>query len=166
MELALALVEASEDAAPLMAALIDNFSAKQPKIVTGCAQIAAKLVSDFGPSVVDVKPLLKVSVGEAEFLWSFPGAFCCFTSLVPFSLSQAIPKLFEHMNKDVRDQGRAIVLALYSYIGEAVRPSLKQLKPVQVRYTWRSKQPCRHQTRFLLKLTWIFPRPPIPGHGA
>lgn len=44
----------------------------------------------------------------------------------------------------MRDQGRAIILALYTYIGDAVLPALKTLKPVQVtelEEAWASIQP-------------------------
>lgn len=60
MELAAALVEVSEDAGPLVNALVDGFAAKQPKVITGCAQLAARLVANFGPTVIDAKQLLKV----------------------------------------------------------------------------------------------------------
>ena len=46
---------------------------------------------------------------------------------------QSLGALFAHTNKDVRDQARALVLGLYTYIGDAVRPALKSLKDVQLK---------------------------------
>ncbi len=57
------LVEVGEQPQPLVEALVEGFAAKQPKVATFCGQIAAKLVADFGPTVIDAKTLLKVGWG-------------------------------------------------------------------------------------------------------
>lgn len=45
---------------------------------------------------------------------------------------KALPKIFGHSDKNVRAEGTALTLALYAYLGPALKPALADLKPVQV----------------------------------
>jgi cytoskeleton-associated protein 5 len=47
-------------------------------------------------------------------------------------LLKHIPKLFAHTDKNVRAEASALVVALYTYLGPALTPSLADLKPVQM----------------------------------
>ena len=51
----------------------------------------------------------------------------------PAPILQALPKIFAHADAAVRAQGTALALALHGYLGPALDPSLKELKPVQVK---------------------------------
>lgn len=42
-----------------------------------------------------------------------------------------MPQIFAHSDKNVRAEGTALVLALHTYLGVALAPSLAELKPVQ-----------------------------------
>jgi cytoskeleton-associated protein 5 len=57
---------------------------------------------EFGSKVVNVKPLVK-----------------------------EIPKLLDHRDKGVRDEGKALIVEIYRWVGAAVKPQLNNLKPVQ-----------------------------------
>lgn len=43
-----------------------------------------------------------------------------------------LPKIFGHSDKNVRAEGTALTLVLYSYLGPALLPALSDLKPVQM----------------------------------
>jgi len=62
-----------------------------------------KLFSEFGSKVINVKPLVK-----------------------------EVPKLLDHRDKIVRDEGKALIVEIYRWVGIAVKPQLSNLKPVQV----------------------------------
>jgi hypothetical protein len=44
-----------------------------------------------------------------------------------------LPKLFAHTDKNVRAEATAFAVVLYSWLGDAVRPSLAELKPLQLK---------------------------------
>ncbi len=48
------------------------------------------------------------------------------------ALLKALPKIFGHNDKNVRAEGTSLTLALYTYLGPALKPALADLKPVQV----------------------------------
>lgn len=47
-------------------------------------------------------------------------------------LLKALPKIFGHNDKNVRAEGTNLTLALYTYLGPALKPAVADLKPVQV----------------------------------
>ena len=44
-----------------------------------------------------------------------------------------VPVLLEDRDKNVRDEGKKLVVELYRWIGQALKPQLSALKPIQVR---------------------------------
>lgn len=44
-----------------------------------------------------------------------------------------LPKLFAHSDKTVRAEASAFAVVLYSWLGNALRPSLTDLKPLQLK---------------------------------
>jgi cytoskeleton-associated protein 5 len=58
---------------------------------------------DFGPKVINIKPLIK-----------------------------KMPVLLEDRDKGVREEGKMMVIEIYRWIGDALKPHLSSLKPVQV----------------------------------
>jgi cytoskeleton-associated protein 5 len=58
---------------------------------------------NFGPKVVNIKPLIK-----------------------------KMPLLLEDRDKCVREEGKSMVIEIYRWIGDALKPQLNSLKPVQV----------------------------------
>jgi cytoskeleton-associated protein 5 len=58
---------------------------------------------DFGPKVINIKPLIK-----------------------------KMPVLLEDRDKGVREEGKMMVIEIYRWIGDALKPQLSSLKPVQV----------------------------------
>lgn len=59
-ELALLVAEVAESTTELCEALVGGFSVRQPKTVVACSGMAASLMAEFGPKVVDAKALMKV----------------------------------------------------------------------------------------------------------
>jgi cytoskeleton-associated protein 5 len=47
-------------------------------------------------------------------------------------LLKSLSKIFAHSDKNVRAEGTALALTLYSYLGPALHPALADLKPVQM----------------------------------
>ncbi|PLW12601.1 hypothetical protein PCASD_17156 [Puccinia coronata f. sp. avenae] len=76
---------------------------KQPKVVAGAVSALNALISAFGVRVINIKPILK-----------------------------ALPQIFAHADKGVREEGKQLVLTIYQFLGAALEPSLSGLKPVQV----------------------------------
>jgi hypothetical protein len=58
---------------------------------------------DFGPKVINIKPLIK-----------------------------KMPVLLEDRDKGVREEGKMMVVEIYRWIGDSLKPQLSSLKPVQV----------------------------------
>lgn len=48
------------------------------------------------------------------------------------TLVKKIPALLEDRDKNVREEGKAMVIEMYRWIGMALKPQLSNLKPVQV----------------------------------
>ncbi|CAB3384794.1 Hypothetical predicted protein [Cloeon dipterum] len=87
----------------VMDELIKGFEQKNPKVVAACINTASMALNEFGNKVITVKPLVK------EF-----------------------PKLLDHRDKIVRDEGKALIVETYRWVGAAIKPQLSHLKPVQV----------------------------------
>lgn len=43
------------------------------------------------------------------------------------------PKLLDHRDKIVRDEGKALIIEIFRWVGAAIRPQISNLKPIQVR---------------------------------
>ncbi|EIW68411.1 hypothetical protein TREMEDRAFT_71988 [Tremella mesenterica DSM 1558] len=104
MDLAAMYVEVENTGEGVTADVLVGLDSKQPKIVAGSVSVLKELVESFGVSALgNIKPILK-----------------------------SISKIFAHTDKTVRTEGTGLVLALYTYIGEALTPALSELKPVQM----------------------------------
>lgn len=96
--------EADADKAEgIVSAILEGLSSKQPKVVAGAVSALNALISAFGVRVINIKPILK-----------------------------ALPQIFAHADKGVREEGKQLVLTIYQFLGAALEPSLSGLKPVQV----------------------------------
>ena len=84
--------------------MLDGLKAKQPKLVAGAVSVLKELTIQFGPKIVNPKPIVK-----------------------------QIPLIFAHADKTVRAEGTGLVQALYRYIGSAIDTHLSELKPVQIK---------------------------------
>ena len=51
----------------------------------------------------------------------------------PKKALKQLPKLFAHTDKGVRAEATAFAVVLYSWLGNAIRPSLADLKPLQLK---------------------------------
>ncbi|XP_059481984.1 protein mini spindles isoform X2 [Neocloeon triangulifer] len=87
----------------VMEELIKGFDQKNPKVVAACINTATMALNEFGMKVINVKPLVK-----------------------------EVPKLLDHRDKIVRDEGKALIVEIYRWVGVAVKPQLSNLKPVQL----------------------------------
>ncbi|BFZ60674.1 hypothetical protein YB2330_001716 [Saitoella coloradoensis] len=91
-------------AQPILDDLIPYLSHKLPKLVAAATAALRELVHAYGVKVVPPKPVLAV-----------------------------LPKLFGHTDKNVRAEAQALTVELWKYLGEALRPALSDLKPVQLK---------------------------------
>ncbi|KAE8740038.1 hypothetical protein FOCC_FOCC014444 [Frankliniella occidentalis] len=83
--------------------LIKGMDHKNPKIVSECISAVTTSLREFGPKVINIKPLVK-----------------------------KMPALLEDRDKTVRDNGKAMVIEMHRWIGAALKPQLSSLKPLQV----------------------------------
>ncbi|XP_021935865.1 protein mini spindles isoform X2 [Zootermopsis nevadensis] len=83
--------------------LLKGMEHKNPKIVSACVSAVTQALRNFGPKVVNIKPLIK-----------------------------KMPVLLEDRDKFVREEGKTMVIEIYRWIGDALKPQLNSLKPVQV----------------------------------
>ncbi|XP_049764940.1 protein mini spindles [Schistocerca cancellata] len=83
--------------------LLKGMEHKNPKTVAACVAAMTEALREFGIKVINIKPLVK-----------------------------KIPVLLEDRDKTVRDEGKALVIEMYRWIGAALKPQLTALKPVQV----------------------------------
>ncbi|KAH7968652.1 hypothetical protein HPB52_010508 [Rhipicephalus sanguineus] len=83
--------------------LIKALDNKNPKIVSACVATLRECLRLFGARVIAVKPLFK-----------------------------ALPKLLEDRDKTVREESKLLTVELYRWIGDALKPLLQSLKPIQV----------------------------------
>ena len=71
--------------------------------MAACLEVMASAVRDFGSKVITLKPVVK-----------------------------SVPKVLEHSDKKVRENAKQLAIDLYRWIGAAMKPSLQNIKPVQV----------------------------------
>ncbi|XP_043269757.1 protein mini spindles isoform X2 [Venturia canescens] len=81
--------------------LMKGTEAKNPKIVSACIATLTLALKEFGPKVMNVKPLMK-----------------------------KIPGFLEDRDKGVRDEGKVMVVEIYRWIGVPLKQQLNSLKPV------------------------------------
>ncbi|XP_059352575.1 cytoskeleton-associated protein 5-like isoform X2 [Daphnia carinata] len=78
-------------------------ASKNPKVVAACIATLTQALREFGPKVINLKLVLK-----------------------------QVPVLLEDRDKNVREEGKKLVVELYRWIGQALKPQLSALKPIQV----------------------------------
>ena len=83
--------------------LLKGLSQKNPKVVSGCINIMTDCLHAFGAKVIKVSPLLK-----------------------------AIVPLLDHRDKPVRDEGKALIVEAYRWVGDIMKQQLNGVKPVQM----------------------------------
>ncbi|XP_066599618.1 protein mini spindles isoform X2 [Prorops nasuta] len=83
--------------------LLKGAEAKNPKIVSACIAALTLALREFGPKVINLKPLIK-----------------------------KMPSFLEDRDKIVRDEGKAMVIEMYRWIGAPLKQQLNTLKPVQL----------------------------------
>ncbi|XP_034182971.1 msps cytoskeleton-associated protein 5 isoform X1 [Osmia lignaria lignaria] len=83
--------------------LLKGTEAKNPKIVAACISTLTLALRQFGPKVINIKPLIK-----------------------------KIPGFLEDRDKIVRDEGKVMVVEIYRWIGTPLKQQLNTLKPVQL----------------------------------
>ncbi|KAM6980607.1 cytoskeleton-associated protein 5-like [Aplochiton taeniatus] len=84
--------------------LLKGLDNKNPKIVLACAESIRRALSEFGSKTITLKPVVKV-----------------------------LPKLFESREKAVRDEAKLLAVEIYKWIRDALRPSLQNITPVQLK---------------------------------
>ncbi len=83
--------------------LLKGLSQKNPKVVSGCINIMTECLHNFGAKVIKVSPLLK--------------------GIVP---------LLDHRDKAVREEGKALIVEAYRWVGDIMKQQLSGVKPVQM----------------------------------
>lgn len=83
--------------------LLKGLENKNPKIVTSCIIAFRESLKSFGLTVINIKPIIKV-----------------------------LPKLLEDRDKTVREEAKLLMVEIYRWIKDAIRPQLQSLKPVQI----------------------------------
>lgn len=113
-----------EKAEVVLDELLKGLDNKNPKIVVTCLETLRKALSEFGSKIVTLKPVVKI-----------------------------LPKQFESREKAVRDEAKLLAVEMYRWIRDAVRPSLQNIVPVQLKELeeeWVKLPTCpAKQTRFL-----------------
>jgi len=84
--------------------LCDKITSKQPKVVAANVNALTLLVQNLGGEQVNVR-----------------------------LISQSIPRIFAHADKNVRTEGSALAVELHRAMGAALAPVLSQLKDIQVK---------------------------------
>ncbi|KAG0714752.1 Cytoskeleton-associated protein 5 [Chionoecetes opilio] len=83
--------------------LMKGFAQKNPKVVAGSIRAITTALREFGPKVINPKPLMK-----------------------------QIHTILEDRDKNVREEGKKLLVEMYRWIGQALKPMMSSLKPVQV----------------------------------
>ncbi|XP_032674241.1 protein mini spindles isoform X2 [Odontomachus brunneus] len=83
--------------------LLRGTEAKNPKIVSACIATLTLALKEFGPKVVNIKPLMK-----------------------------KIANFLEDRDKTVREEGKMMVVEMYRWIGDRLKQQLNTLKPVHI----------------------------------
>ncbi|CAK9290228.1 unnamed protein product, partial [Gordionus sp. m RMFG-2023] len=83
--------------------LIKGQSNKSPKIIIASTQLLKEASKAFGPKIIPVKPLIK-----------------------------QIPLLLDNRDFAVREETKQLVLIIYQWLGNVIKPALQTLKPIQL----------------------------------
>lgn len=83
--------------------LIQGTENKNPKIVVGSIQALRTGLHEFGYKVMPIKPVMKI-----------------------------LPNLLENRDKNIREETKQLVIEIYRWIGNAIKPQMSHFKPVQV----------------------------------
>ncbi|EFN60447.1 Cytoskeleton-associated protein 5 [Camponotus floridanus] len=83
--------------------LLKGTDAKNPKIVSACIATVTLALKEFGPKVINLKPLMK-----------------------------KIGNFLEDRDKTVREEGKAMVVEMYRWVGDRLKQQLNTLKPVHI----------------------------------
>ncbi|XP_011700705.1 PREDICTED: cytoskeleton-associated protein 5 isoform X2 [Wasmannia auropunctata] len=83
--------------------LLKGTEAKNPKIVSACIATLTLALKEFGPKVISMKPLMK-----------------------------KIANFLEDRDKMVREEGKAMVVEMYRWVGDRLKQQLNTLKPVHI----------------------------------
>ncbi|KAK0183474.1 hypothetical protein PV327_001512 [Microctonus hyperodae] len=83
--------------------LLKGTEAKNPKITSACINTLTLALKEFGSKVINIKPLLK-----------------------------KLPAFLEDRDKTVREEGKAMAIEIYRWIGAPLKQQLNTLKPVQL----------------------------------
>ncbi|XP_042874348.1 cytoskeleton-associated protein 5-like isoform X3 [Penaeus japonicus] len=83
--------------------LMKGFTQKNPKVVAACVRSIATALREFGPKVINPKPLIK-----------------------------QMHTLLEDRDKNVREESKKMVIEMYRWIRQALKPQMSSLKPVQI----------------------------------
>ncbi|XP_044007897.1 protein mini spindles isoform X2 [Aphidius gifuensis] len=83
--------------------LLKGTEAKNPKIVSACINTLTLSLREFGPKIINPKPLIK-----------------------------KLPAFLEDRDKCVREEGKAMIIEIYRWIGAPIKQQLNTLKPVQL----------------------------------
>lgn len=102
LQIALMYIEIEKQEA-VVEELVKGLEHKNPKIVAACLTTLTTSLREFGSQVVGIKPLIKPMLG-----------------------------LLEDRDKTVRDETKALVVEIYRWIGEAIKPQLSKLKAIQL----------------------------------
>ncbi|KAK7076528.1 hypothetical protein SK128_004798 [Halocaridina rubra] len=83
--------------------LMKGFTQKHPKVVAACVKAVTTALRDFGPKVINPKPLMK-----------------------------QMHTLLEDRDKTVREESKKLVIELYKWIGQALKQQMSSIKPIQI----------------------------------
>ncbi|XP_037791590.1 cytoskeleton-associated protein 5-like [Penaeus monodon] len=83
--------------------LMKGFTQKNPKVVAASVRAITTALREFGPKVMNPKPLIK-----------------------------QMHTLLEDRDKNVREESKKMVIEMYRWIRQALKPQMSSLKPVQI----------------------------------
>ena len=145
--------------------LLKGLSNKSPKIVSGCTAVirdalrwvfflcGKKSASGFGSIHVEVRFF------SVFFCRKFGSKYISIKILL-----KALPPLLSDRDKGVRDEAKALIVEIYRWIAEAIKPHLVSLQPVQVKIrflsgtisVWNGSETNLVLSYFLKIGMWIF----------
>eukprot|EP01137_Pigoraptor_chileana_P026176 Opistho-2@96748 len=100
MDLCLLLIEIDKSE-PVITEVMGGLSDKQPKVVIACIQTIFQALSQFGAKNMTLKPICK-----------------------------DLHNILENKDKTVREEAKALVVEMYRWLGQAVKPFLDGLNPI------------------------------------
>ncbi|SLM39275.1 Armadillo-type fold [Lasallia pustulata] len=108
-----------DKADPIIEEILPHLAHKQPKIVAAALSAITAMYHAYGVKVIDPKPVLK-----------------------------ALPKVFSHADKNVRAEATNLVVEMYRWLREAMKPLFwNDLKPVQQQDLEKLFEPIKEEPR-------------------